>query len=126
MTFDPFFHFFGHFRTLRAHISGKHYQKVKLFAKFEFSVSDLPKKSKLFWPIFIFLTVIFDSLTFGFGLVTQPSNIGQGPMGSHLIEHMLVHILATERQIDFHALKYQDSSKFKIVIFWRFFDLDPT
>jgi hypothetical protein len=43
MTFGPFFHFFGHFRTLRARISGKHYPKVKIFAKFVFSVSDLPK-----------------------------------------------------------------------------------
>jgi len=130
-TFGPFFHIFGHFSTLRGRISGKHGPKFKIFAKFEFSVSDLPKKSKilpkkLFWPIFIFLTVIFDSLTFSFGLVTQPSNIGQGPMGYHWIEHMFVYILETERQIDFHAMKYQDSSKFKIVIFWRFFDLDPT
>jgi hypothetical protein len=31
----------------------------------------------------------------------------------------------TERRIDFHVLKYQDSSKFKFGIFWRFFDLDP-
>jgi hypothetical protein len=55
---------FGHFRTLvfelRARISGKHHPKVKFFAKFELSVSDLTKKSKiapkkLFWPIFIFL-----------------------------------------------------------------------
>ena len=68
MTFDPFFHFFGHFTTLRARISGKHYPKVKIFAKFEFSVSDLPRKSKiapkkLFWPILIFLLSFFDSLT---------------------------------------------------------------
>jgi hypothetical protein len=116
---------------LRGRISGKHGPKFKIFAKFEFSVSDLPKKSKilpkkLFWPILIFLLSFFDSLTFGSGSVTQPSNIGQGPMRYHWIEHMLVHILATERQIDFHVLKYQDSSKFKIVIFWRFFDLDPT
>ncbi len=81
---------------------------------------------KLFWPIFIFLLSFFDSLTYGFGSVTPPSNISSGRIGYHWIEHMLVHILATERQIDFHALKYQDSSKFKIVIFWRFFDLDPT
>jgi hypothetical protein len=62
----------------------------------------------------------------GFGLVTQPSSISSGYMGYRWIEHILVHILATERQIDFHALNYQYSSKFKIVIFWRFFDLDPT
>ena len=47
-------------------------------------------------------------------------------MGYHWIEHMFVYILETERQIDFHVLKYQDSSKFKFGIFWRFFDLDPT
>ena len=127
LIFDPFFHFFGHFRTLSTRISGKHYPKVKFFAKFEFSVSDLPKKSKilpkkLFWPILIFLTVIFDSLTYCFGSVTPPSIISLGQMGSQWIEH----ILANERQIDIHVLKYQDSSKLKIVIFWRFFDLDPT
>ena len=131
MTFGPFFHFFGHFPTLRARISGKHYPKVKIFAKFEFSVSDLPRKlkilpKKLFWPILIFLLSFFDSLTFGFCSVTPPSIIGQGPTGSQWIEHMLAHILVTERQIDIHVLKYQDSSKFKFVIFWRFFDLDPT
>ncbi len=59
MTFGLFLRFFGHFTTLRARISGKHCPKVKIFAKFEFSVSDLPKKLKivpkrLFWPIFIF------------------------------------------------------------------------
>jgi hypothetical protein len=81
---------------------------------------------KLFWPILIFLMSFFDSLTFGFCSVTPPSIIGQGPMGYHWIEHMFVYILETERKIDFHAQKYQDSSKFKIVIFWRFFDLDPT
>ncbi len=47
-------------------------------------------------------------------------------MRYHWIKHMLVHILVTKRQIDIHALKYQDSSKFKIVIFRRFFDLEPT
>ncbi len=130
MTFGPFFHFFGHFITLRARISGKHCPKVIIFAKFEFSVSDLPKKSKilpkkLFRPIFIFLTVIFDSLTYGFGSVTPPSNISSGRMGYHWIEHMFVYILKTERQIDFHVLKYQDSSKFKIVIFGGFSTLTP-
>ena len=118
MTFGPFFHFFGHFRTLRARISGKHYPKVKLFAKFEFSVSDLPKKSKiapkkLFWSIFIFLLSFFDSLTFGFGLVTQFSNIGQGPMGYHWIEHMLVHIRVTcvKQRTSLSNTIYSQSSK---------------
>jgi hypothetical protein len=100
MTFGPFFHFFGHFRTLRARISGKHYPKVKFFAKFEFSVSDLPKKSKiapkkLFWPILIFLFSFLDSLTFGFRIIAQRFHIGPGRVGSHLIEHMLVHIRVT-------------------------------
>jgi hypothetical protein len=34
MTFGPFFHFFGHFTTLRARISVKHCPKVKIIAKF--------------------------------------------------------------------------------------------
>ncbi len=100
MIFDPFFHFFGHFPTLRARFSGKHCPKVKIFAKFEFSVSDLLKESrilpkKLFWPIFIFLTVIFDSLTYGFRIIAQTFHNGPGRVGSHLIEHMLVHIRVT-------------------------------
>jgi hypothetical protein len=49
----------------------------------------------LFWSFFSFLIVIFDSLTHGFGLVTQPNNNGPGRVGSHLIEHMLVHIRVT-------------------------------
>jgi hypothetical protein len=109
MTFGPFFHFFGHFSTLRACISGKHCPKVKIFAKFEFSVSDLPKKSKivpkkLFWPIFSFLLSFFDILTFGFGSVTPLSNINSGRMMYHWIEHVLLHILETEWQIDFQIL----------------------
>jgi hypothetical protein len=77
MTFGPFFHFFGHFSTLTARISGKYNSKVKIFAKFEYSVSDLPKNTKiapkkLLWQIFIFLLSFFDSLTFGFGSVTPP------------------------------------------------------
>ena len=100
MTFGPFFHFFGHFTTLRARISGKHYKKVKIFAKFEFSVSDLPKKSKilpkkLFWPILIFLFSFLDSLTYGFRIIAQRFHIRPGRVGSHLIEHMLVHIRVT-------------------------------
>jgi hypothetical protein len=100
MTYDPFFHFFGHFTTLRVRISDKHCQKVKIFAKFEFSVSDIPKKSKilpkkLFWPIFIFLTVIFDSLTYGFRIIAQRFHIGPDRVGSYWIEHMLVHIRIT-------------------------------
>ncbi len=129
--FWSIFHFFGHFSTLRGRISGKHGPKFKIFAKLKFSVSDLPKKSKilpkkLFWPILIFFLSFFDSLTFGSGSITPPSIISSGRMGSQWIEHMLVHILVTERQIDFHVMKYQDSSKFKFVIFWRYFDLDPT
>jgi hypothetical protein len=42
--FGPFFHFFGHFTTFTARISGKHCRKVEIFAKFEFSVSDLPQQ----------------------------------------------------------------------------------
>ena len=100
MSFGPFFHFFGHFPTLRARISGKHYPKVKIFAKFEFSVSDLPRKSKnspkkLFWPILIFLFSFLDSLTFGFRIIAQRFHIGPGRVRSHLIEHMLVHIRVT-------------------------------
>ncbi len=120
------FTFFCHFWTLRDRSSGKHYQKVKIFSKFEFSESDLPRKSKitrkkLFWSIFNFLLSFFDSLTYGFGFLTPPSIISSGRMRSQWIKHMLVHVLVTERQIDIHALKYQDSSKFKMVIFLAVF-----
>ncbi len=100
LTFGPFFHFFGHFRTLRARISGKHCPKVKILAKFEFSVSDLTNQSKiapkkLFWPILIFILSFFDSLTYGFRIIAQRFHIRPGPMGYHWIEHMLVHIRVT-------------------------------
>jgi hypothetical protein len=133
-TSGPFFHIFGHFSTFRGRISGKHGPKFKILTnsrqirilriRFTQKVKNPPKKALL--ADFDFFTVIDDSLTFGSGSVTPLSIISSGRMGSQWIEHMLVHILATERQIDFHVLKYQDSSKFKIVIFWRFFDLEPT
>jgi hypothetical protein len=127
MFFGPFLLFFV-ILQLRGPVSRVNIVQKSKFAKFEFSASDLPKKSKiatkkLFWPIFIFniIFVIIDSLTNGFGLVTQPSNIGPGRLGYHWTEHMFVYILATERQIDFNVLKYQDSSKFKFVIFLAVF-----
>ncbi len=98
-NFD-FWSIFSHFWTFFNFISGKHGPKFKIFAKFEFSVSDLPKKSKilpkkLFWPILILLLSFFDSLTYGFRIIAQRFHIGPGRVVSYLIEHMLVHIRVT-------------------------------
>ncbi len=102
MTFGPFFHFFGHFTTLRDRILGKHCPKVKIFAKFEFFVLDLPRKSKiapkkLFWPILIFFLSFFDMSDIWFSDHSSeiPHLTGSSGVGSHLIENMLVHIRVT-------------------------------
>ncbi len=131
MTFGPFFHFFGHFTTLRGRISGKHGPKVKIFAKFEFSVSDLPKKSKilpkkLFWPIFIFFNCDFWQYDIWF---SDHSSEIPHRTGSSGVSFDRAHVGAHQshlRQIAHVPVKYNLFSKFKIVIFWRFFDLDPT
>jgi hypothetical protein len=46
--------------------------------------------------------------------------------GGLSLDRAHVGALETEWQIDLHVLKYRDSSKLKFVIFWRFFDLDPS
>ncbi len=73
-----FFHFFGHFWTLRARISGKHCPKVYILAKIEFSVSDLPKKlknpsKKALLDDFHFISIIFwqPDIWFRFGNSAQ-------------------------------------------------------
>jgi hypothetical protein len=53
MKFGLLFHFFGHFSTLRARISGKHSPKVKIFEirilliRFTQKVKNPPKKALL-------------------------------------------------------------------------------
>jgi hypothetical protein len=100
MSFGPFLHLFGHFTTLRARISGKHYPKSKFLQNSNSPYQIYPESQKSsqkssFGRFYIFLTVIFDSLTFGFRIIAQRFQIGLGRKGSHLIEHMLVHIRVT-------------------------------
>jgi hypothetical protein len=129
-NFDPFFHFFGHFPTLRARISGKHYPKVKFFAKFEFSVSDLPKTSKsakkALLADFDFFILIFRQSDIWF---SDHSSEIPHQTGSSGVSFHRAHVGAHQShlcQIAHVPVKYNLFSKFKFVIFWRFFALDPT
>jgi hypothetical protein len=131
VIFGPFFQFFRHFTILRARISGKHGPKVKIFAKFEFSVSDLPIMSKiapkkLFWPIFIFCCHFWQSDTW----FSDHSSEIPHRTGSSGVSFDRAHVGAHQSHLcqiaHVPVVKYNLFSKFKIVIFWRFFDLDPT
>ncbi len=75
---------------------------------------------------FLFFTIIFWQSDIWFRFLNSPQHHQFGSNGVSMDKaHVGAHF-GDRTANKFHVLKYQDSSKFKIVIFWRFFDLDPT